>query len=355
MTTRNLNPYVYYEELARNHKPQLAFKGKSAADFAKWKKAALPAVLQTLGDLPASVPAKPELLVEWEADGLIKQRWVIDVQPGLAATLLINRPANLKRGEKRPAILCCHGHGKWGKEPVMGNNTSPEMAKNMADHNYCYGLVMAKKGFVTFALDWLGFGERRYDAKPHYYTGTEGRDPCNVQYLCATMLGRTVLGSNCHDGKAVTDFVCKQPFVDAKNLGVMGLSLGGTMTTWMALTDERFKAIDVICYTGSWYDIAYRTYNVCGSQVTPGVHKLVDVADLQGMLAPRPLLIEVGVHDTCFEVDYSLENYKSVEKIYKAAGKADLLELDLFANEHAWGGNKSEAFFRKHLGATWAN
>ncbi len=27
-----------------------------------------------------------------------------------------------------------------------------------------------------------------------------------------------------------------------------------------------------------------------------------------------------------------------------------LLELDLFAGEHAWGGNKSVAFFRKYLG-----
>ena len=30
-----------------------------------------------------------------------------------------------------------------------------------------------------------------------------------------------------------------------------------------------------------------------------------------------------------------------------------LLELDLFPGPHAWGGNKSEAFFRKHLGAAW--
>ena len=34
-------------------------------------------------------------------------------------------------------------------------------------------------------------------------------------------------------------------------------------------------------------------------------------------------------------------------------GAQDALELDVFPDEHAWGGNKSEAFFRKHLGGEW--
>ena len=38
------------------------------------------------------------------------------------------------------------------------------------------------------------------------------------------------------------------------------------------------------------------------------------------------------------------------EKIYRAAGATDRLELDLFPGPHAWGANKSAAFFAECLG-----
>ena len=187
----------------------------------------------------------------------------------------------------------------------MGLDVTSERAQEIKNFNYDYGLKMAQAGFVTYALDWLGFGERNSAVKPHFHSGTGGRDHCNIHYLCATMLGTTVLVLNCHDAARATDFICTLPFVDSKRLGVMGLSYGGTMTTWCMLTDERFIAGDIICYAGPFHDIAYKTYNVCGSQVTPGLFELCDVAELQGLIAPKPLLVELGIHDTCFQVDNS--------------------------------------------------
>ena len=71
--------------------------------------------------------------------------------------------------------------------------------------------------------------------------------------------------------------------------------------------------------------------------------------DLQGLLAPRPPLVEIGVHDTCFRVEPALSCYREVERIYHAAGAGGRLELDFFPGGHRWGGNRSEAFFRKAL------
>lgn len=353
-TKRTIDSYTFFERAAAAHKPVEGFTGKTKSQFQAWKRRVLPKVLGTLGKLPRKVPVNAELMVQWTQDALVKQRWVIDVQPGLSAIVLLFRPESMAKGEKRPAILCCHGHGPFGKDPIMGIDASPEMAQNVRQHNYNYGLQMAKAGFVTYSLDWLGFGERDSRRKPHDHAGGAGRDPCNVNYLCATLLGTTLLAMNCHDGSRATDFVCAQPFVDPKRLGVMGLSQGGTMTTWMALTDGRFVAADIICYVGPFYDIAFRTYNVCGSQVTPGLFELVDTFDLQGLIAPRPVLMEIGIHDTCFHIDHSLSgHYRKLEKIYAAAGATDKLELDLFPTEHAWGGNKSVEFFRKHLKADW--
>lgn len=353
-TSRNLDPYTFFLKRAQAHKPSMAFTGRTRAQFNAWQKKTLPAVLATAGERQPAVPAKAELIVRWEADGLIKEKWIINTQPDLSAQVILFRPAGLKRGEKRPAIFCSHGHGPFGAEPVMGMDYNAERTTAIKNMNYNYGLVMAKRGFVTYAIDWLGFGSRDSRRKPHEGNKIGQRDPCNVYYLCATLLGTTPMAINLRDARAATDFVCGQSFVDQHNLGVMGLSYGGTMTTWLTLDDARYKAADIICYAGPFEEVAFHTYNVCGSQVTPGLFALVDTFDLQGLIAPRPVLVELGIHDQCFNIEHTLgSHYKPLEKIYQAAGAGDQLELDLFAGDHGWGDNKSEAFFRKHLNATW--
>ena len=348
MTVRNLSPQQMFIDLVADRTPEYHFTGRTKHQFHAWKRQARPKVLKTLGDFPDPVPAKPQLLAEWEEKGLRRQRWIIDVQKHLSAILLVNYPANMKRGEKRPAILCCHGHGAHGKEPVMGNDSSAALCEAINIHNYNYGETMAKQGFITYAIDWIGFGERNDNNKPNHRP-QNGRDWCNLYYLHATMLGMTSISINVAHGKAATDVVCQLPGVDGDRLGVMGLSGGGTMTLWMTLCDMRFKASEIMCYSDLWAAFGIRDINYCGMQVAPGLFKLVDLADAQGLIAPRPLLVDIGAHDTCFKVDTALQCYRQVEKIYRAAGVADHLELDLHPGEHGWGGNKSEGFFKRHL------
>ncbi len=350
MTTRNLSPNRMFVEMAKSHRPLYGFTGTSPEDFESWKAEALPKVLATLGDDPPSVDPNPELLAQWEDKGLTHQRWIIDVQPHLSATLRVALPQGTAKGEQRPAILCCHGHGQFGKEPVMGNDSSPALRQAIQDHGYNYGEVMAQKGFVTYAIDWIGFGERDDRQKPNHLSVARERDWCNLYYLHATMLGMTSLSINVAHGKAATDVVSAMPQVDPERLGVMGLSGGGTMTLWMTLCDERFKASEIICYSDLWWAFGMRDANYCGMQVAPGLFKLVDLPDLQGLVAPRPLLITIGANDTCFKVDTALQCYEQLTDIYAAAGASDRLELDLHPGEHGWAGNRSEAFFRRHLG-----
>lgn len=350
MTTRNLSPQEMFRRLAANHPPTHHFAAIDRPDFAAWKAETLPKALATLGDYPPAVPLNPQLLGEWHKDGLLVQRWVLDVSEGISATLIVNVPEGIGAGERRPAILCCHGHGPHGKDPVMGNDSSPELRANIAQHNYDYGRQMARAGYVTYAIDWIGFGERNDNRKPHFLNTNRERDWCNIYYLHATMLGMTSLSINVAHGRAATDFVRGLEFVDGDRLGVMGLSGGGTMTLWMSLCDERFRATEIICYSDLWARFGINDVNYCGMQVAPGLFKLVDLPDLQGLLAPRPLLVDIGAYDTCFQVDSALECFRQVEAIYEAAGARDRLHLDLFPGEHAWGGNRSVEFFGEYLG-----
>ncbi len=336
--------------LADEHVPRFRFPGGGRAEFESWKEAALPRVKATLGDFPQKTAPEPELQAEWRHDGLLKQRWLLDVSRHISAVLQVNLPGEGRGGGRRPGILCWHGHAFGGKEPVMGNASSAELRQVIERHNYDFGHRLAKAGFVTFALDWFGFGERDDGAKPNWRLPPENKDWCDVYYLHATMLGMTPLSIYVAHGSAAVDFACTLPQVDPGRLGVMGLSGGGTLTVWSALCDERLEAAEVICYSDLWPAFGYRDINYCGMEVAPGLFKLVDVPDLEGLLAPRPLLVDIGVHDTCYKVDTAMRCQRQLERIYQAAGAADRLELDLFAGEHAWGGNKSVAFFRKHLG-----
>ena len=112
----------------------------------------------------------------------------------------------------------------------------------------------------------------------------------------------------------------------------------------------KFRATEIICYSSLFAEFGYRDLNFCGWQITPGLFDLVDVPDLQGLIAPRPLLVDIGSRDECFRLESAMECYRRVERIYQMAGAGANLELDLHSGGHTWGASKTEAFFRKHLG-----
>jgi dienelactone hydrolase len=349
-TVRNTSPYEMFRTLAAKRPP--TYRYTPGRDVAEWRSQALPAVLATLGRAPDPVPPGAELIAEWRRGDVLTQRWLLDVSEHLAAYAYVNRPAEMGATETRPAILCWHGHSHGGKEVVMGNDSSPALREADRDTRTSYGMRMAEAGFVTFGIDWMGYGDQDDSAKPHYHDVARGRDWCNLYYLQATMLGTTPLGINLAHGRSLVDFVSTLPYVDGARLGVMGLSGGGTMTLWTALTDERFAAAEIICYSDLFEHFGFRDLNYCGSQITPGLYELVDLPDLQGLLAPRPLLVDVGAFDQCFRLESAMACHSRVAEIYQAAGAADQLELDLFPGGHGWSGAKSVAFFSRHLKAS---
>src|SRR5438045_2163466 len=207
--SRNLSINAYFRAIAARHVPTHRFDGQ---DFGTWQKDLLSAVRGTLGKMPARVPLNPEVQAEWREDGLIKQRVIFDVEEGLSAVAYVFRPEGA-RG-KLPGILACHGHGPFGKETVMGNRSTPQLAAEIANHNYDYGLQMAHAGFAVIAIDWRGFGERDDRKKPHW-NDIDGQQPtkrdlCNVHFLRATIVGMTVLGMDVHDGICALDYLCAQ-------------------------------------------------------------------------------------------------------------------------------------------------
>ena len=74
MTVRNLSPQQMFIDLVRDHTPEHHFTASNKRQFQSWKRRTLPKVLATLGDFPAPVPGKAELLAEWEEKGHVVER-----------------------------------------------------------------------------------------------------------------------------------------------------------------------------------------------------------------------------------------------------------------------------------------
>jgi dienelactone hydrolase len=331
---------------ARRHQPKYRFNGKTKSDFEKWKKALKAEILQIMGPMPEPVDLNPE--IEWELleDGIIKRRVILDLEQDMSVEALVYIPQK-SSDRKNPAILCNHGHGTYGKDSVMGVRIAGEKDRDFEidRHNYDYGLQMAKHGYVTMAIDYRTFGERADNVLPR----SGRRDPCNVHFIRGSILGYNLLTLDIFDATRAIDYLCGLDCVDPERIGTMGLSFGGTMTTWISLFDDRIKAADIICYSCLFETFAMKKANFCGSQMLPGLYALADIPDLHGLSAPKPLLVEIGVHDKCFTPDESIDCSREVVKIYEAAGALENFETDIFEDGHKFGGNKAFDFFDKHL------
>ncbi len=344
MVTRNFSMSQYWNKVAERRKPELSFKGTDKDDWKGWYDMAYPRLLELLGKFPEKTEMYPETEYSVEDGDLIRERVVFNSEEFMSVPCQVLRPKTMRCDGTNAAILCSHGHGRFGKDVVAGMRSEPDYEEEIRKMNYNYGEQMAEAGYLTISPDLRVFGERRdgYDPFP-------GSDPCNVNFIKGAILGLYTLMLNIWDMKCCIDYLETRPEVNPERIGMMGLSQGGTMTTFTAAVEKRIKAADIIGYVNPWAEFGLKEANFCGSQIVPEIYRYFDTHDIAGMIAPRPLLIEMGIYDDCFPVHNLLKGYEGVKRIYKAAGAEDRLMQDVFPKGHAFGGRKAFDFFNKYL------
>jgi len=341
---RNFSMEAYWNKLVEEWKPLLHFKGHNKDDWAAWQDEARPMFMELLGPFPKRVPLEAEVESSVVDGDLIRERVVFNSEAFMSVPCQVLRPRDMAPDHRSAAIVCSHGHGPFGKDGVAGVRTSPEHDRFILEHNHNYGEAMARAGFLTISPDLRVFGERRDGFDPF-----PGRDPCNVNFIKGAMLGLYTLTLNIWDMKCCVDYLETRAEVDPNRIGMMGLSQGGTMTTFTAAAEPRIKAADIICYVSPFSRFAINRANFCGSQMVPNIYRYLDTDDIAGLIAPRPLLLEMGIYDDCFYIHDTLVGYEGVKRIYEAVGVGDHLWTDIFSGPHAWGGNQAPAFFKKYL------
>jgi hypothetical protein len=82
-------------------------------------------------------------------------------------------------------------------------------------------------------------------------------------------------------------------------------------------------------------------WNLCGSQVLPGMADELDHASLIGLIAPRPLIAENAADDMIFPLGAAETTLEKAAAAYAAAGTEDGIQLFVIDGDHRFDGTDS--------------
>ena len=106
----------------------------------------------------------------------------------------------------------------------------------------------------------------------------------------------------------------------------MGNSGGGTTTLYASCLELRIGYSMPSAYFCSLDDCIGAVYG-CVCNLVPNIRLFMDMGDMAGLIAPRPLVIVASTYDPIFPLAGVWKAYKEAERLYKAAGAADKLKL----------------------------
>ena len=338
---RILRPEESCLAMLKANKPSLPFKAKTQTEWQTWRRKFKQAIFGELKPFPKEVALRPEVLDARETPAFRAEKIVFnsDAFSSVPGWVLIPHTATAET--PAPGVLCLHGHGV-GKNALVGFD---DEGIEVGDYQRKSARQFALRGYVTLSIDFRCFGERQDDNE---WVRRPDRDGCNVAYFAAGYFGYQMLTLQLWDAMRSIDYLQSRPEVDGKRIGCQGVSFGGTMTTYLAALDERVQVAMIGCYMSSIAEALERA-NFCGVQYMPGLLKYGEISDVASLIAPRPLMVEVGERDDCFKLSDALRAFKRVKKAYKAADVPSKLALDSFPGGHEFSGAKTFDWFDRWL------
>jgi hypothetical protein len=167
--------------------------------------------------------------------------------------------------------------------------------------------------------------------------------------MVSLLLGRTMIGERAWDVSRAIDALATFPELDLSRICCMGNSGGGTLTYFAACLDQRIRLAMPSCavctFRGS---IAAIDHCVCN--YVPGILRYVEMPDLAGLIAPRPLIVVTGRRDTIFPLPAVQSAFATIQQIYTAAGAADRCRLIIGDEGHRFYAADAWPVFQEMLG-----
>lgn len=165
-----------------------------------------------------------------------------------------------------------------------------------------------------------------------------GSDPCAVTFVRMMAIGRVPIAENVRDIRWAVSFLQSRSEVDPDKIGCAGLSYGGRMTMMATAMEPRIK---VAAISGALNLMQERTslrYS-CGLQIIPNLLEYGDYSEIGSLIAPRPVVWEMGDEDALIIGNGWDEKFKHrLQRIYKAYDQRENLHYDHFEGGHRWNG-----------------
>src|SRR5262249_32222284 len=199
---------------------------------------------------------------------------------------------------------------------------------------------LAKGGYIVLTDDPVGQGERS-----QFWDGEKGKSRfglgCgehavlgNPLYLLGTSLARYRIW----DGMRGLDYLTSLEEVDAKKLGCVGNSGGGTLTAYIAALDPRVAVAAICCYLTT---LRRRMGNRVPDDPPADpeqdlfgfVSEGIDRAGLLALRVPRPTLLGTARFDF-FPIEGARETFAEAKKLFEAAGAGERIERAEAAEKH---------------------
>ena len=329
----------------------LAFQPGTPAENGAWQVHLREEVLRLLGGFPVGACALSPRLLETRAEAAYTRQWVaIQTMPGEFMPVFVLIP-HLQGDARLKPVIALHGHGTWGAEAIIGDSTNPAITEFNHRMNYDYAGQLAKRGYMVFAPDLRGFGPRLEDPDQREADDPAWISSCYSVSVNALLLGKTLLGMRVYDVMRLIDYIQTRPETSVESLGCVGLSGGGMLTLFTTALDERITCAVVSGYFNT-FRASIMSIHHCLCNFVPGLVKVAEMADIAGLVAPRPLLIESGTQDSIFPVEATREAYAELQKIYAEFGATERLDIDIFEGEHSWSGTKAYDWLARWLHST---
>jgi hypothetical protein len=311
----------------------------SLSDWQQRQKYIQETLLEIVGPFPEKTPLNAKVTRVIDRDSFRVEHIVFESQPGFFVTSSLFIPDGLKKNSKNPVIIYCSGHSNNGYRYP----------------SYQHAILnLVDKGFIVFAFDPVGQGERLEYYDPitkksiigdpdieHSYAGTQA-------FIAGSSLARYMIW----DGIRAVDYLLTRKEVDPARIGITGRSGGGTQSSYIAAMDERIKAAAPECFITNFTRLLQSFGNQDAEQnFFNGIVRGVDNADLLIVRAPKPALLITTTRDN-FSIQGAEETEKEVSRVYQAYNREDDFRRveDDAAHESTKKNRESlYAFFQKHL------
>ena len=308
-TEPSFSPSLCHRHVMQNLKHSLAY---THGDVGPWRRRLQKKVHELLGDLPKDrCPLNVRTLWKREHELGAIEKIVFTSEPYADVPAYFCTP---RQGTPPyPTMICLQGHST-GMHLSIAVDREDETKPFAVEGDRDFGLGCMARGFAALCIEQRSFGERREQVQEQ-----RSKDMCHEAVVHALLLGRTLVGERVYDVDRGLDYLETRKDIDMRRVGCMGNSGGATVTIYATATLPRIQFAMPSCgfatYAGSIMAISH-----CADNYLPGMLKYAEMADVLGLIAPRPLVVVAGHDDRIFPLPAVREAYEHLESIYRAAG-----------------------------------